>query len=420
MSSVQGLPRVAFKTLGCRLNQAESAAMAAQFRAAGYALVAYGDPWDVCVVHSCAVTAKAERTSVRQAHAARKARPDGVVVLAGCVAEFKGREALLAAGADLVAGQSDKQRLPELVAALRGHPAPAAMPKTLIPQFGTVRATVKVQDGCGFGCAYCVVPLVRGSPVSRPLSDIVDEVRKLAEAGHREVVLTGANLGCYRAGRHRLVDLVARIEGLGVVDRIRLSSIEPTTTERAIVDYMAGSRSLCRHLHIPLQSGDDGVLAAMGRTYTAAQYRAFVEYAAAKVPHIGLGTDLVAGFPGETEAAFNNTVAMVKDIPFGNLHVFPYSRRAGTRAAAMPSQVPEPVKARRTRLLIDLGAEKRRTFALGFVGHPVQVLVERRLRGTARAGWTSQYVEARVPSQTCRANDIVEFRPAKAQGGVLF
>jgi threonylcarbamoyladenosine tRNA methylthiotransferase MtaB len=409
-------PRVAFKTIGCRLNKAETAQIAAGFEAAGFRIVPFGKPCEVCVIHSCAVTRHAEWTSARAARRARRGGENPVVVVAGCAAETNPDALRRASGADLLAGQADKFRLPSLLQQLAPRAtAPAGDP--LLPRFDSVRAWIKVQNGCDFGCAYCIVPRARGRSRSRPVAEILAEVRGVAANGYKEIVLTGANLGGYDDGGRNLLDLIAEIETVAGVERIRLSSIEMTTVERAVIDRMCDSGKLCRFLHVPLQSGDDRVLGAMGRRYTSREYRAFVEYAAGRLPRLGLGTDVMAGFPGEDDGAFEATVRLIEELPFSNLHVFPYSRREGTRAAEAAGQIAEPVKKTRVRRLLGLRDAKRSAFAEGWVGQPVSVLVERVDAEGAGRGWTGEYVAASVPGG--RVNEIVEFIPEAVRNGVL-
>jgi threonylcarbamoyladenosine tRNA methylthiotransferase MtaB len=216
-----------------------------------------------------------------------------------------------------------------------------------------------------------------------------------------------------------LVDLIAALERIRGIDRIRLSSIEISTVERAVIDYMAGSSKLCRYLHLPLQSGDDEVLRRMGRRYTSDEYRALIEYAARKIPRLGLGTDIIAGFPGEDDRAFRATEQLVRELPFNNLHVFPYSKRPGTRAAVMPGQLPEQEKKRRARRLIELGTSKRHAFAGSLVGSEVEVLVERVGSNGTGSGWTAEYIKAQIARPGLEQNQIVAFRPVRAEDGGL-
>ena len=412
---------VAFKTVGCRLNQAETAAMRAGFEAAGYQTVESVLRADVVVIHTCAITDTAERNCIRISRSAKRRQPPPIVVLAGCAVQVSHPRLLQNAAADLLVGQKDKYNIPALIAA-RHRAAPLLAPPDSArraPRFTTTRAIIKAQDGCDFRCAYCVVPAARGAPSSRPLTDIIEEVRRVTGQGFREVVLTGANLGCYSDGRNTLVHLVREVESIPSVSRIRLSSIELSTVERNIIDHMAESAKLCRHLHIPLQSGDDRTLAAMGRRYTARQYQQAVEYALARMPLLGLGTDLIMGFPGEDQASFENTLRLVRGIPFSNLHVFPYSARPGTRAAGLPGQVPDREKKRRSAALLTLGKEKRAAFAAQFIGRPVTVLLENPASPRHGHGWTGEYIESEVAGNNLYPNQLVTFRPESLSGTTL-
>ncbi len=426
------LETVSFRTVGCRLNQAESGVMAAQFSAAGYRIVEAPAIGEVAIVHSCTITRQAERTCLQLARRMRRAGAR-VVVVAGCAVEHNALRMSAGTGADILVGQRDKFRLPELLAA-RGispptasarcespsccsaigeqplplpHPADAA----LTPTFTQTRALIKLQDGCDFGCAYCIVPSTRGAPVSRPLADVRAEARRFADRGYREVVLAGANLGCYANGPHRLADVLMALESIAGIDRIRLSSIEVSTSERDVIDVMATSPKMCRFLHVPLQSGDNGVLARMGRRYTREGYADFVAEAVRHVPGLGLGTDVIVGLPGEDDDAFRHTVELVDRLPFSNLHVFAYSRREGTRAAAMPDQVPAADKKTRSSTLIALGAAKRRTFASAWLRRPVQVLVEGHDGAGNACGWSGEYLPVKIGSGDWQVNDLVTVTP---------
>ena len=422
MSPEDRVPSVSVKTIGCRLNQAESAGIMAAFRAAGYGTVLPGDEADVCVVHTCAVTANAERKCVQFARSIKRRNPETFLVLAGCAVEVSHDRLRRDTGADLLAGQADKSRLPELVAANpnRHFPLPPRpSPPTPLPFFSTTRALVKVQDGCDFNCSYCVVPRARGNPVSRPVPEVLDEVRGLAAEGFKEVVLTGANLGCYRSSGRGIVDLLAAVEQVAGIHRIRLSSIEVSTAEREILDYMSGSEKLCRYLHIPLQSGSSTVLQRMARRYTPDHFRRLVEFAQTRVPRLGLGTDLIVGFPGEEETDFEQTMAIVTELPFSNLHVFPYSKRAQTPAARMPGQVPERTRKERVAQLVELGEHKKQTFAERLIGHPVSVLIEEQLPDGSFAGWTGEYLRARARGPDITTGDLVGLVPSAVVAGIL-
>lgn len=428
---------VSFRTVGCRTNQAETALLASQFEAAGYRVVPFGTPCDVAVIHSCAVTHRAQRDSVRLARAARKSSPSCLVVVAGCAVEIDPERLKDEATADLLVGQADKFRLPERLATVSPSKAvgsastmeddtagsriereKTAVPvHDLLPRFDTTRALLKVQDGCEFGCAYCVVPRARGAQRSVPFVRVIDQLTRLADRGYREVVLTGANLGTYEDGQHTLLDILERAESVPGLERVRLSSIEITTVERAVIDFMAGAQKLCRYLHLPLQSGSGRILAAMGRKYGPNDYEELVGYAMDRLGVFGLGTDVLVGFPGEDREAFEETLRLVSALPFTNLHVFPYSVRPKTRAAEMDGQVEEAEKAHRTKQLIEIGRAKKEAFAATFVGKRVSVLIETLDEEGNGSGWTGEYVRALTPPAA--VNEIVAFEPAHVASGSL-
>ncbi len=414
---------VSFKTIGCRLNQAETAQIAAQFAAAGYRIVAADQPCDVAIVHSCTITHGAARDSARWARRLRRSGAN-CVILVGCAVVYDGEQLQQETGVDFIADQTEKYQLIERLHGPDGiEPDPTVFttdrPHHETPIFMTTRALVKAQDGCNFRCSYCIVPDTRGAPQSRPLVDVLDDVHRFADQGFREVVITGANLGCYRDGAHNLVDLLESVESIDGIDRIRISSIESTTVEREIVDFMASASKCCHFLHLPLQSGDDGTLSRMKRRYTTEHYRDVVEYAISRIPDLGLGTDVIVGFPGEDDNAFENTMACVRDLPFSNLHVFSYSPRRGTPAADMPNPVSSASKKERSAKLIALGHAKRTAFAKSFIGTPVTALIERVSEEGTATGWTDQYLPVRITKASLQVNDIHTFTPTEIDGDVL-
>jgi len=416
--------RVSFKTFGCRLNQAESERLAADFEAAGWNVVAAGAVADVVVLHGCAVTRAAEQECLHQARRIKRmaqeaGEPEPFVVLVGCVVEADVARRDVA-GVDLLVAREDKERLAEIVTACLGVATPPRVePATAMPR--RKRALLKVQDGCDFFCSYCIVPHTRGKPVSRPWQAVLDEARALARAGFAELVVTGCNVACYHDGARGLADLVAAIAALDEVRRIRLSSIEPSTSEREIVELMAACPKLCRHLHLPLQSGDADTLRRMGRRYTPEAYAETVRYAVGCLPLLGLGTDLITGFPGESDEAFARSRAFVDGLPFNNLHVFPYSERPGTPAANRTDTVPLAVRKARARELIRLREEKRAAFARQLVGRPAEVLIESVGRDGCGRGWSGEYLDCRVDGVVrAEIGSIVAFQPERAEAGVLY
>jgi len=419
MQHLRKQPSVSFKTVGCRLNQSETARIAAQFTEAGYKVVQFGEDCDVAVIHSCAVTRNAETDTMRLARGAKRMPCSPFVIIAGCAAELSGRDIAAATGADMIAPQSEKFSLPRLLGNRFGPARSTTGNIQTIPLHDTIRAPVKVQDGCNFGCAYCVVPATRGKPASRPVEEIVEEVKGLADAGYREIVLTGANLGCYEDGARRLAHLIQTVEKVAGVKRIRLSSIELTTGEKDVIALMANSGKLCRHLHVPLQSGDDKILRSMGRRYSADEFRRFMDYALDKVGAMGIGTDIIAGFPGEDDASFENTMKLIEELPLSYMHVFSYSKRPGTRAAEMDEQVPAAKKKARSHILRNIAQKKKDSFARGFINQTVNVLIEETDDSGTSSGWTGEYVRASIPCVSLPPNSIVSATVESATNGVL-
>ena len=414
--------RAVLHVMGCRLNAAEGARIRGALEAAGWEVRESGAPpsgADAFVLHTCAVTATAQAEALRRLRAARRAGVPRIVV-SGCAANVASEAELRSAGAtDVVArgAPAAPDGLPALVeAALRG----AVPPERL--SFGSTRAPVKIPDGCSFRCAYCIVPDARGAPRSRPAAEVLAECAALVARGYRELVLTGVNVACWREGDRSFADLVRAVAEIPGLARVRMSSVEPHTTEAEVVELMAAPGSkLCHTLHYPLQSGSDRVLRAMRRRYTVAEYRAAVERALARVPRLGLGADVIAGFPGETAADFEETARLVRDYPFSNLHVFPYSERPGTPAATMPGAVPVRVRRERARALAALGEEKRAAFAASFAGADAEVLVERVGADGTAEGWTSEYLRARIPGRSpADAGALLRVRVLRAEGDLLF
>ncbi|HRR32680.1 MAG TPA: MiaB/RimO family radical SAM methylthiotransferase [Kiritimatiellia bacterium] len=386
---------VAFKTFGCRLNQAETAAFEQAFAEAGIRRVRFGEPADVVVVHSCVVTQVAEDECLRQLRALRRKLPAARVVLSGCAAEAVPHDRLLAAGADLVIDRSQREVLVQRI--LKQWPATPEVSErqstvVLAPSRRSKRALLKVQDGCDFFCTYCIVPHTRGRAASRPLARCVGEAQALVAAGYREIVVTGCNIACYADGSYGLIDLLAELAALPGLGRLRLGSIEPGTIEDAVAEWMAGSEKLCKFLHLPIQSGDDGVLTRMGRHYTVRQVINTVRRAQQRMPDVALGADLICGFPGESPDAFERTLRMVADLGFSNLHVFPYSERPGTPACTYDGQVPVVERRQRAKRLIAQGEAQRVAFAQRFAGRRVEVLVERFDREGRACGWSGEYL----------------------------
>ncbi|MBZ0271333.1 tRNA (N(6)-L-threonylcarbamoyladenosine(37)-C(2))-methylthiotransferase MtaB [bacterium] len=373
------------RTIGCKVNQLDTAALERDLADAGFVAPADGAAPDVVVVNSCTVTSGADKDVRRLVSQARTTHPRALVVLTGCLspAGASGQER-----AHLVIGQDQKTLAAETIRAkIEGRPVIASA-KERDAFFGEgsievcdrARAFLKVQDGCDKTCAYCIIPTVRGQSRSREIARIVEDVRGLVAAGYREVVVTGVHLGKFGkdlARRESLTRLVRAILADTDLARLRLSSIEPMEVRDELIRLAADNPRLCPHFHIPLQSGDDGVLARMRRPYTAARYLSRVRAVAEALPDVLIGADVIVGFPGEDEAAFAATCRLVEQAPIHHLHVFPYSDRPGTAASAMDAHVAGPIVRARGRRLREIGNRKWADFAARFVGRELSALAIR-------------------------------------------
>jgi len=407
---------VSFKTFGCRLNQAEAAQFATAFEAAGFRQVPFGSDAHVMVFHSCTVTWKAENECLKVIRKTRLAHPSAWIVLTGC-AVATCDPAQLQGLVDERVPVDAKDDLVNRVLKRLGVPA-IERPRIVKPT--TQRAILKIQDGCDFFCAYCIVPHARGAPWSRPLDACVEEARAMIDAGFQELVVTGCNTACYRDGTNTLLDLLQALLALPGLGRIRLGSIEPGTVERELIGLMVSDTHLCRFLHLPVQSGSDAVLAGMRRRYRIRHIRATLDDALSRIPDLSLGTDVIAGFPGETEDAFQQTVDLVTAYPWSNVHVFPYSERPGTPAVTFDGKVPGRVRKMRSQELMRIGAQKKEQYASRFVGRPVTFLVEHFANDGTACGWSAEYLACRVTGVLRQQRrTLVCFHPERAEDGVL-
>jgi len=363
--------KVYFTFLGCKANRSEQEAWEREIVALGHKLASSPQEADFIVVNTCTVTGAASHKSRQLIRRMHRLNPRAKIVVTGCYAEIAPEEASSIEGVSLVVKNAEKDFLPQILAGAR---APHAPP--LPPSPGATRAFVKVQDGCNNFCTYCIIRVARGRERSRPIPDIVEEVRKLAEVGYQEVVLTGIHLGGY--GRDLGVDLVSLVKALlneTPIRRLRLSSIEPWDIPPNFFSLWQDPR-LCRHLHLPLQSGCDETLKRMGRRYTSAQYARLVEEARSWIPDLAVTTDIMVGFPGETDEEFRQSLEFIEKMQFARIHVFPYSPRPGTPAASMKGQVPGKIKREREKLVAEVGRRSERAFQSRFLGRTMEVLWE--------------------------------------------
>ncbi len=412
---------VTLYTVGCRLNQSETAVLADRLTGMGYRAVAYGEPTDVLVVNTCTVTEHAEADCRRVIRRTLRHSPQALVAVTGCYAQTGVTILQNIPGVDLVLGNQYKMLLPDYVEKL------SRMPKRLAPlvrhsgaidrddfvqdgvgAYATTRANVKIQDGCNFMCAFCLIPFARGRERSRLIGDTLREAEHLVERGHQELVLTGVNIGRFANGSAGLLDLIRRLETIPGLARIRISSIEPTTIPDALLEYMGTSGKLCHFLHVPLQSGDDAVLSAMNRRYSVREYVAWVERAVRMIPDLCVGTDVLVGFPGETDRQFSETCRVIQDLPLAYAHVFSYSARPGTQSVRMghPVSPSSTIKARNHRLT-QLSRTKRLQFYRRFLDQERLVLFESMDRaGIFWTGVTDNFIRVGVARSGRLANQI--------------
>ncbi len=448
--------RVYLATLGCKLNESELEAWARQFARAGHQVVAEVRAADVCILNTCAITHVAARKSRQLARQLARVNPRARLVLTGCYATLAPEQMRAFGNPTLVVPNAEKERLVERISDFgceppSAYPAVRRSPTVLddecaaspgldaevetqvaggepqfvlsalghSPHFRT-RAFVKIQDGCNMSCAYCVIPLARGRERSRPLDEIVAEVRARVDAGYNEIVLTGVQISAYRSPNLR--EVIRALLAQTAVPRLRLSSVAPWDMDASLLDLFDEAR-VCRHLHLSLQSGSDAVLRRMRRPYTTAQFARAVNRAREKIPDIGITTDVIVGFPGESDAEFAESLAFVERMRFARVHVFPYSLRAGTAAATMPAQVPERMKAARARQMQVVASASARAFAQRFVGRTMEVLWEtQELTADGRApkvdkwrrgwwsGYTDNYIRVIAPSDADWSNRIAPAR----------
>jgi len=418
--------RVCFTNLGCKLNQAEVERLARELVAAGHRVVESLAEADLHVLNTCTVTHVAARDSRKAAGRGARVRPGLRTVITGCWATEEPAAAARIAGVDLVVPNAEKHLLAEKIRAAfseafsEGDPAESSAPDLpyLPVAVGSTRALVKVEDGCNMRCAFCIIPSTRGRQQSRPLDEVVAEVRSLAGAGFSEIVLTGVQISAYReAGGRRLIDLVRAVLAESGMPRLRLTSIAPWDLDERLLSLWDDPR-LCRHLHLSLQSGATATLRRMRRPYTAESYGRLLERVRAAIPGVGITTDVIAGFPGESEAEFSDSLAFVTAARFAKVHAFPFSPREGTEAATLPGHIPPEVKKERMARLLAAAAAGETAFQQSLLGTRATVLWERP-RGTLGHGLTDNYLRVFSASAAGMAGRLSEVElVALTEGGV--
>ncbi len=417
-------------TLGCKVNQYESEAISEFLNASDWTPASKNEEADVCIINTCTVTRKAAMQSRQLTRQAIKFNPHARIIVTGCHAQTGYEELKEIEGVHEIIGHSLKHRIPKAVLSSTRMPEPGR-PRILIRDIkkerflkeipvmaagSRTRPSLKIQDGCDAFCTYCIVPFTRGPSRSMPMEDVVLKIDTLKKAGYREVVLTGIHLGAYgndlSPDNGQLSDLLKRLIQAGTVDRIRLSSIEPNELNNDIISITASSERICRHFHIPLQSGSDNILKKMKRPYTSGVFRDLIFSLHNAIPDVAIGCDILVGFPGETEKDFTATYQLIEALPVAYLHIFPFSAREGTKAYDFPYKVaPEIIKERCSRIR-ELGLLKKRLFYEKFLGQTTRILIEakRDMDTGLLKGLTSNYITVLIDGPDYLKNIMVDVR----------
>lgn len=398
------MKKVAFYTLGCKVNQYETDSMKAIFEKAGFDIVGFDDVADIYVINTCTVTAMGDKKSRQVIHFAKNNNENAVVVVTGCMAQASKRESKVIDGADIVIGNEDRKNILHIVNEYSGNKIVNVGDINKEREFweldGTVseertRAYIKIQDGCDRYCSYCIIPYVRGPVRSRKPEDVNREARRMVSEGFSEVVLIGIHLASYGKDLKctSLIDILEELNGIEGLKRIRLGSLEPLFINEEIIERLKKLDKVCHHFHLSLQSGCTDTLKRMNRRYTTEEYEERVNLIREAFPDAAVTTDVITGFPGETEEEFENTYEFLEHIKLSKMHIFPYSVRKGTVAEKMPNQVEKCVKKARAERLIELSRKNEVEFAKRFVGKRVEAILEKGMVGKYREGYTKEYVK---------------------------
>jgi len=420
-------------TLGCRLNQADTALIFGRLEGAGFSIIKpqKGCKPDLIVINTCTVTANAARKSRQTARHFKRKYPDACLIVTGCdcdkaLADWEKEEYV-----DFALINSQKKNIPEIAASWqKDKQAHISIgidkQKKLVFQENAFadfpfknRAFLKIQEGCDSFCTYCIVPYVRGRERSRAFDEVIAEAKEFIRRGHKEIVITGVNISTYFDKDKRIVDILDTITKLPGEFRIRLSSMEPHSENRSLVKLIKNNHKICRFLHIPLQHGSDTVLAKMGRNYTSANFAEFANFAIDSIPGLHMGTDVIVGFPGETDELFLESVNFIKKIAFANIHVFRFSPRKGTPAATFPNQVPQQIAKQRAEILGKIAKESKKQFFQLQIGKNLPVLLEKETASHTFEGWSDNYVRVvlfgnkldtgKIVNQKITANNFLSF-----------
>ncbi|MBC7541011.1 MAG: tRNA (N(6)-L-threonylcarbamoyladenosine(37)-C(2))-methylthiotransferase MtaB [Bacteriovorax sp.] len=418
--------RVALHTLGCRLNLSETGSIAQGFKDRGYDIVDFGEAADVVFINTCTVTDAADSTCRNLIRKAHGSSPEGKIVVAGCYAQMEPEKIAGMQGVDLVLGNSEKYKVFDYLDEEGENQIHVDKSGEFFGGATTVadshtRAFLKIQDGCNYVCAFCIIPFARGRSRAISISDAVLEAKKLVSNGFKEIVLTGVNIGEYEhSSGEKLHDLVASLLAIDGLERFRLSSVEPNTITDELIEVLKSSPKVQDHFHIPLQSGDDQILKEMRRKYSVADYKRIINKLMAAFPNAGIGADMIVGFPGETKEQFENTFNLARELPLTHFHVFPYSKRKNTTAAKMDNHIHHAEKKQRVKALLMFGDAKLNLFTEDQVGKKTKVLFEKRNKYGLFEGYSSNYIRVQVQTDLDLSNQICEVYLSGIENGKLF
>ena len=419
------MKRAALHNLGCKVNAYETEAMQQILEQNGYEIVPFSEKADVYVINTCSVTNMADRKSRQMLHRAKKLNPDSIVVAAGCYVQTSQEQAKADEAIDILIGNNKKHELMDILGKFEEKKNEERMAESIIDinakteyEEMTVsrtaehtRAFIKVQDGCNQFCSYCIIPYARGRVRSRGMAEVLSEVKRLEENGYREVVLTGIHLSSYGVDTgENLLHLIQEVHKIQGIQRIRLGSLEPKIVTEEFARELARLPKVCPHFHLSLQSGCDATLKRMNRKYTCEEYKKGCDYLRKYFVHPAITTDVIVGFPGETEEEFEITREFLKEISFFEVHIFKYSKRKGTKAAVMPQQVPEEIKTKRSNVLFEDTAKMSEAFIEWYKGKEIEVLLEEAVEldgETYFVGHTPEYVKVAVKTEKDLTNQLV-------------
>ncbi len=412
---------VSFHTLGCRLNMSETGSIAQGFVDRGYKVVTFGESADVTFLNTCTVTDGADSTCRNLIRKSHSYSPEGKVVVAGCYAQMEAEKIQKMQGVDLILGTHEKHKVFEYLEEddelqVKIDKSNEFWGAATTEADNHTRAFLKIQDGCNYICSFCIIPFARGRSRAISVAEAIKEAKVLVKRGFKEIILTGVNIGEYETtSGEKLIDLVKGVVEVEGLERLRLSSVEPNTITKELLETLLESGKYQDHFHIPMQSGSDEILKSMRRKYDVAFYKKTIAMVKSYFPNASIGADIITGYPGETEEQFEETYRLLEELPITHFHVFPYSKRKNTTAARMDNHIQGPLKKKRVRSLIALGEEKLEAFRQEMLGRESEILFEREKEGYFY-GYTSNYIRVKIKSSEDLKNKILKLKLSEMQG----